>query len=158
MKQTIGVVARALGLNPKTIRYYEEIGLVPEPRREGGGWASPGRRIYADDEIERLRFIKQARQLDFGLDDIRGLLARYEQGPACGCSARPMLARLLEQKVKEVDGHMRDLAALRNQLLKLQVRTQQLEGREPADVRRQVGETPSGALLDGDAEHRRKEG
>lgn len=147
MKQTIGAVARALGLNPKTIRYYEGIGLVPEPQREGGGWASPGRRVYAPDEIERLRFIKQARLLDFGLDQIRRLLADYEQGPSCGCGARPMLARLIEQKLDEVAGHRRDLDALRDELLRLQVRTLRLEGRAPEEVRAQVGETPCEALL-----------
>lgn len=147
MKQTIGVVARALGINPKTIRYYEEIGLVPEPRREGGGWASPGRRVYAADEIERLRFIKQARLLDFGLDEIRRLLEQYEQGPACGCAARPMLARLIEQKLDEVDAHRRDLDALRDDLLKLQERTRQLEGHAPEEVRALVGQTPYDALL-----------
>lgn len=58
--QQIGEVARRLGLNPKTIRYYEEIGLVLKPKRTPGGF-----RQYTPAEVERIDFIRWARALEF---------------------------------------------------------------------------------------------
>lgn len=116
MKRTIGVVARALGISAKTIRYYEEIGLVPPPRRESAGWISPGRRIYRDDEIERLRLIKKARALDFSIEDIKQLLTTFESGPPCGCGARPFLKTLIERKLGEIKDAVHALDELRAKL------------------------------------------
>jgi MerR family copper efflux transcriptional regulator len=131
MKRTIGAVARVLGMSAKTIRYYEDIGLVPPPRREGTGWISPGRRIYVDDDIERLRFVKQARKLDFQIVDIKELLANYESGPPCGCGARPYLKALVDRKLKEVGETINIVEKLRTELLALYARTLALESKTP---------------------------
>ena len=147
MKKTIGTVARAVGLKPKTIRYYEQIGIVPPPSREGLGWLSVGRRLYEDNEIERLRFVKEARRLDFPLDDIRQLLQRYENGPTCGCAARPFLKTVVERKLEETKEALKSLEALHGDLRALYARVLALEGKTPADLLEQTSPTPVDALL-----------
>lgn len=147
MKKTIGVVARTLGLNPKTIRYYEAIGVVPSPGREGNGWLLPGRRVYEDKEVERLRFVKEARLLDFPLDDIRKLLESYENGPPCGCTARPFLKTLVERKLGDIQEAIKSMQALHAELRALHNRVLALEGKTPADLLERTPHTPAGALL-----------
>jgi MerR family mercuric resistance operon transcriptional regulator len=70
----IGRVAAETGVNIETIRYYEKIGLTPGPDRTQGG-----HRSYGPDHIDRLAFVRRARALGFGLDDIRALMALSEQ-------------------------------------------------------------------------------
>jgi DNA-binding transcriptional MerR regulator len=66
----IGEVAEAVGLTLRTIRYYEEVGVVPPSGRTAGGF-----RLYTDDDIERLRLVKQMKPLDFSLEEMRDLFA-----------------------------------------------------------------------------------
>lgn len=77
----IGEVAEAIGLSLRTIRHYDEVGLVPPSGRTAGGF-----RIYTDDDIARLRLIKQMKPLDFTLEEMGDLLstldmARVETDP-----------------------------------------------------------------------------
>jgi DNA-binding transcriptional MerR regulator len=74
MPLTIGQLADETGFTASTLRYYEEIGLIPAPPR------SSGRRVYRDDAVDRLRVIALARSLDFPLDDIRELLDGFPTG------------------------------------------------------------------------------
>ena len=77
---TIGKLADGAGVNLETVRYYERIGLIPEPGRTQGG-----HRNYDATHIRRLAFIRRARQLGFAIDDIRDLLKLAEPGRAsCG--------------------------------------------------------------------------
>ena len=110
----IGQVAKKLGLNPRTIRYYEEIGLIPSPKRKEAGYASKGYRLFTKEDIQRLEFIKQARHLDLSLEQIRDLLSEVEEG--CCSSARPHIKSLLEMKLKEIDERIEGLKSLRNNL------------------------------------------
>jgi MerR family copper efflux transcriptional regulator len=66
---TIGALAKAAGVTTPTIRYYEEIGLLPPAPRTAGG-----QRSYDDDDLGRLTFIKQCRDFGFGIDQVRVLL------------------------------------------------------------------------------------
>ncbi|WP_434724669.1 MerR family transcriptional regulator [Mesorhizobium sp. RIZ17] len=66
---TIGALAKATGVTTPTIRYYEEIGLLPPAPRTAGG-----QRTYDDDDLGRLTFIKQCRDFGFGIDQVRVLL------------------------------------------------------------------------------------
>lgn len=66
---TIGRLATLSGVNLETIRYYERIGLMPEPDRTEGG-----HRLYEADHRRRLTFIRRARELGFSIDEIRALL------------------------------------------------------------------------------------
>jgi MerR family copper efflux transcriptional regulator len=66
---TIGALARATGVSTPTIRYYEEIGLLPPASRTAGG-----QRSYDEADLSRLTFIKQCREFGFGIDQVRVLL------------------------------------------------------------------------------------
>lgn len=68
-------LAKRLGCNLETIRYYEKIGLMPDPRRGSSGY-----RIYAESHARRLRFILRSRELGFAIEEIRGLLALVDGG------------------------------------------------------------------------------
>ena len=68
-------LARRTGCNLETIRYYEKIGILPDPPRSASGY-----RIYDDSHVARLRFILRARELGFALDEIRGLLDLVDGG------------------------------------------------------------------------------
>jgi Cu(I)-responsive transcriptional regulator len=65
----IGDAAEASGISAKMIRYYEEIGLIPLPKRRDSGY-----RIYEDSDVHRLRFVQRARELGFPVERIRELL------------------------------------------------------------------------------------
>ncbi len=107
----IAKVCEQTGLSPRTIRYYEEIGLLPGIRRSQGG-----RRIYGPDELERLGFITRLKALGLSLAEIGELNAVY----AIGGSTRAMLSRLrdlLEVHLADVDLRMAELADLRGELV-----------------------------------------
>ncbi|MFH0942440.1 MAG: MerR family transcriptional regulator, partial [Chloroflexota bacterium] len=66
---TIGELAKELHLNPKTIRYYEEVGLLSKPRRSEAGY-----RLYSNYEAERLRLVRRAKLLGLSLVEIKELV------------------------------------------------------------------------------------
>jgi MerR family mercuric resistance operon transcriptional regulator len=66
---TIGKLAKNTGSNVETIRYYERIGLLPKPSRSAGG-----HRLYGNETMRRLTFIRRSRELGFSLDEVRNLL------------------------------------------------------------------------------------
>ncbi|TCA02687.1 MerR family transcriptional regulator [Rhizobium leguminosarum bv. viciae] len=66
---TIGALAKASGVTTPTIRYYEEIGLIPKARR-----SASGQRYYEEPDLSRLSFIKQCRDFGFGIEQVRVLL------------------------------------------------------------------------------------
>lgn len=76
---SIGDLAKVSGVKLETIRYYERIGLMPLPPRNGGG-----HRVYDDDHRQRLSFIRRARELGFNIDDVRSLLSlSHRRGEPC---------------------------------------------------------------------------
>jgi MerR family mercuric resistance operon transcriptional regulator len=100
---TIGRLAEAAGVNPETVRYYERIGLMPAPSRTPGG-----HRAYEDAHIRRLAFIRRARELGFGIDDIRALLALAE--PARGSCAE--VREIAQAHLEGVRAKLADLGRL----------------------------------------------
>lgn len=104
---SIGELARDTGSNVETIRYYEKIGLMPEPERSAGN-----QRRYAARHRERLRFIRHARELGFTIDDIRELLDLSDQEQR-DCTAVDALAR---RHRDAVDDRIRALTVLRDEL------------------------------------------
>ncbi|MDT7531455.1 helix-turn-helix domain-containing protein [Sphingopyxis sp. SE2] len=68
-------LAKRTGCNLETIRYYETIGLMPDPPRSAAGY-----RVYDDSHVSRLRFILRARELGFSIEEIRGLLGLVDRG------------------------------------------------------------------------------
>lgn len=106
----IGELAAELGLNPKTLRYYEAIGLLPAPRRTPAGY-----RLYSDTDRERLRFILKARAVGLTLEEIREVLAVRGDG------RRPCehVLTLLDRKLAAIDEQIRALDEFRAVLLAL---------------------------------------
>lgn len=66
---SIGELSRRTEVNIETIRYYERTGVLPPPPRTGGG-----HRVYAEDHLKRLSFVRRSRELGFGLDSIKEML------------------------------------------------------------------------------------
>ena len=98
------------GLSPRTVRYYEELGLLPGVRRRSGG-----RRAYGSDEIERLRFIQRLKALGLSLSEIKELNAIH----AIADSTQAMLERLAElltRRLDELDGRIAVLGSLRGEM------------------------------------------
>jgi len=94
----IGGLAAELGLNPKTLRYYEEISLLPAPRR-----MSSGHRLYNATDRQRLRFILKAKAIGLTLDEIREILTLRDRGES---PCEHVLA-LLDRKLAKVDQQLR---------------------------------------------------
>ncbi len=132
---SIGQVAREVRLNPKLIRYYEEVGLIPPPIRGESAYTSPGYRLFTREDVQRLQFIKRARLLDLPLADIRELLAAHEAG-CCG-ESRPSLQALLEVKRRELDEKIGELQRLREDLERLyqDLTTRPVDPQEEAECR-----------------------
>ena len=114
----IGRVCARLGLSARTLRYYEELGLLPGVRRRAGG-----RRVYGPDELERLRFIQRLKALGLSLAEIRELNAVHAigapAGHAIGGATRAMLIRLdelLGQRLRDVESRLSELARLRDEI------------------------------------------
>ncbi len=108
---SIGQAAEASGLPVKTIRYYEEIGLIPQAMRTNGSARGGGHRIYSDADVGRLRFIHHARLFGLSLADIRELLALAE-GKGCP-SRQPEYRKILRRHLDEIDERVRHLLGLR---------------------------------------------
>ena len=72
---TRGALAKKTGVNIETIRFYEKIGVMPDPVRSGSGY-----RLYGESDLKRLSFIRRCRELGFSLDDVRGLLGLVDGG------------------------------------------------------------------------------
>jgi len=110
---TIGELAKELHLNPKTIRYYEEVGLLPKPQRSESGY-----RLYSRYEAERLQLVKRAKLLGLSLAEIKEIVA-YAIDGQCNALERQLLA-LVEAKLGEIDQKIQDLTAFREDLTQYQ--------------------------------------
>lgn len=75
---SIGDAARRSGTTVATIRFYEASGLIPTPDRNSGG-----RRVFTDDDVERLRLIRRLRSMEFGLESIRDLMIAMQREGSC---------------------------------------------------------------------------
>ncbi len=107
---TIGKVAAQTGVKVPTIRYYEEIGLLPEPERTRGN-----QRVYQAKAIKRLSFIAHARELGFGLEQIKELL-NLADDPAQPCAQANEIAA---QHLKAIESRMKRLRSLKKELLSI---------------------------------------
>ena len=103
----IGELAKRAGVNPKTIRYYEEIGLLPPAPRTESGY-----RQYASGDAERLEFIRSAKALGVALEEIKEVLAFRDRG-TYPC---PYVLTLIDTKVKEIELRIRGLRMLAGDL------------------------------------------
>lgn len=105
----IGVAAEKSGLPAKTIRYYEEVGLIRAARGENGY------RLYSEAQVHKLRFLHRARSLGFSIEECRQLLALYDDRDRASADVK----RIAEAKIAEVDRKIAELQDLRRTLTHL---------------------------------------
>jgi len=109
---SIGALSKQTCCNIETIRYYERIDLLPAPPRTEGG-----HRLYSEDHLKRLTFIRRSRALGFTLDEIRSLLSLIDDGSyTCG-----EILTLTTAHLDEVRKKMKDLKKLENTLVEITV-------------------------------------
>ncbi|MCT8997657.1 MerR family transcriptional regulator [Chelativorans intermedius] len=107
---SIGEAARRSGVKVPTIRFYERIGLLPAPPRSQGN-----RRQFDEKDLHRLSFIRHARELGFGMEDIRELLALTEE-PQRSCHEADSIA---VRHLREIEGRIAKLQALSGELRRM---------------------------------------
>lgn len=106
----IGTAAREAGLPTKTVRYYADIGLVAPQGRAGNGY-----RAYGPSEVQRLRFVRRARAFGFSVEECRELLGLYADRNRASADVK----RLALQRIDRLERQMAELAALRDDLVRL---------------------------------------
>ena len=119
---TVSKLADQVGVSADTVRYYERIGLLPEPDRSATGY-----RLYRDDAVQRLRMIKHAQRFGLRLEEVGELLEIRERG-LCPCGHT---RTLLERRMGDLDEQIAALTSLREDIGRL------LEDSAPADPDRQ---------------------
>jgi MerR family transcriptional regulator, mercuric resistance operon regulatory protein len=102
----IGEIAHRFGLNVRTLRYYEELGLLPAPARSDTGY-----RLYLEVHVERLRFVLQAKHVGFSLEEIQLFVQLGERERACS-----YVQQTLMQHVSQVEAQIADLRRRRDEL------------------------------------------
>lgn len=105
---TIGQLAKAVGVNPRTIRFYESVGLLPKPQRSESGY-----RLYEPAMIERLEFIQKGQSLGLTLRQIREILELGDRGN-CPCGH---VKKVLKLKIKELEEKIGDLRYLKRRIV-----------------------------------------
>ena len=108
-----GVLAKQSGVNSETIRYYEKIGLMPDPIRSEGG-----HRLYNDTHLRRLLFIRRCRELGFTLKEVRGLLELVDEGDYTCAEVRERTIVHLDdvrQKIRDLQKMQRTLKIMVSQ-------------------------------------------
>jgi len=135
----IGELARECGVNPRTIRYYEAFGLLPEAAR-----APSGHRVYSERDLHRLQFIRRAKHIGLPLDSIRQITTYADTG---SCQhLRPRLKELIAAQLIEIRDRITELRVLERDL-----RTYQAALCEPRAI---PSKDASCSCLDGPSQRR----
>ena len=106
---TIGRLAKKAAVGIDTVRFYERRGLLPEPPRTAAGY-----RLYTNDTIARIRFIRRAKLLGFNLDEIGNLLNLHDRG-----GQKSAVKQLTQRKLDQIDAKIADLSKIRDVLREL---------------------------------------
>ena len=106
----IGTAAAKSGVPPKTIRYYESIGLIPSADRAANQY-----RVYNDVDVQTLRFIQRARGLGFSVEDVASLLALWQDRNRASAEVKALALK----RIEHVERKMRALESMRRALLEL---------------------------------------
>jgi DNA-binding transcriptional MerR regulator len=114
---TVGQLARATGVPAKTIRYYEQVGVLPEPQRSGAGY-----RHYSRHDVHRLLFIRRARALGLSLAHLKTLTAELDHGECL--TMRPRLHALVTEQLRTVQQQIAEFQLLERQLAQVLQRLQ----------------------------------
>jgi len=105
-KFTIGRLAKRAGVGIDTVRFYERRGLLPQPQRTASGY-----RLYSEDTINRIRFVRKAKQLGFTLDEIENLLRLQDRG-----GQKSEVKAITTLKLEQIDAKITDLSRMRSVL------------------------------------------
>lgn len=106
----VGEIAKKVGINVETLRYYEKIELMPKPKRKDSRY-----RYYDKNDLKRLLFIKRAKELGFILKEIKELLElKVESSSTCGD-----VKHLAENRLKDIKERIKDLKNIKRVLIKL---------------------------------------
>jgi DNA-binding transcriptional MerR regulator len=105
----IGQLAHATGVSAKTIRYYEQVGVLPAPGRTAAGY-----RQYTERGVQRLRFVRRARALGLPLHHLKTLTAALDAGPRG--AVRPRLRALVRAQLSAVRRQSSDFRLLQREL------------------------------------------
>jgi DNA-binding transcriptional MerR regulator len=106
----IGEIAERLGMTERTIRYYEELGLLDSVKRADGG-----RRVYTDDDVRRLKFIQKLKVLGLSLQEMHELDRLYRRHRS-NREVLPRLIELLDAHLGTTEERLSELAALRDEI------------------------------------------
>ena len=109
---TIGQLAELAGVPRKTIRYYEEAGVLPPPGRSGARY-----RLYSDIDVRRVDLVRRARALDMGLAEVR--VVEWASTGTCD-DFRGRFLEVVRRKLEEVDHRIADLEHLKQDLQRLE--------------------------------------
>lgn len=123
----IGELASRAGVTAKTVRYYEEIGVLPEPERAPNGY-----RDYQPDAVDRLQFVRDARDTGLTLTEIASILDLRSKGEGT-CQH---VIDLLERHLEDLDLHIETLLKTRDQLVALTERGKRLDPTRCTDPNR----------------------
>ncbi|MCK5286990.1 MAG: Hg(II)-responsive transcriptional regulator [Thermodesulfovibrionia bacterium] len=107
---TIGKLAKTANVNVETIRYYERRALIPKPRRKESGY-----REYSEEMVQRIQFIKHAKELGFSLKEIHELLS-LKLDPKTSCSE---VKNRAETKIADIEEKVKTLQRMKKALVKL---------------------------------------
>ncbi len=113
----IGELAKSLDITTRTIRYYEEIGLMGKTERLGGGT-----RTYTQDDILRLKFILKLKNLGIALKEIQELSDIFDINEKNFHKITPKLIEILDSHISKVDEKMASLSSLRKDIVDYRVR------------------------------------
>jgi Hg(II)-responsive transcriptional regulator len=106
----VGEIAKKIGVNVETLRFYEKIKIMPQPKRMESRY-----RIYDELDLKRLLFIKRAKELGFTLKEIKELLnIKIESTATCGD-----VKHLAEHKLTDIEERIKDLKSIKNVIVKL---------------------------------------
>jgi DNA-binding transcriptional MerR regulator len=106
----IGELAAKVGVTERTIRYYEELGLLDSVKRLDGGT-----RVYTDDDVRRLKLIRKLKVLGLSLQEMHELEGMYKSQRS-NRTVLPRLIELLDAHLATVDGRIAELQALRDEI------------------------------------------
>ena len=136
----IGELAQEIGVNPKTVRYYEDIGVLPPPERTPNGY-----RTYDRVAADRLRFVKEAQATGLTLQEITSILELREQG----ASTCEHVIGLLRHHLAELEAHIAAMQRTREELEAMIERAAHLNPSDCTDANRcqTIGAHDSAAAL-----------
>jgi MerR family transcriptional regulator, copper efflux regulator len=103
----IGKAAQVSGVNAKLIRHYESIGIIPKPSRTEAGY-----RVYSDNDVHTLTFVRRARGLGFSMKEIKKLLGLWRNRTRASADVKA----LAQTHIKELEDKIKELEAMRDTL------------------------------------------